>query len=297
VTDRLKKSLKNPEDNAKDMQLLTFAGVVAIGYLYANAVFSGFPKYVVPIMPIIACVIAKFIWENTGKESGRKHLFFIALSLSAGIAYYIIFVKDWVYAIYMLRQAQSAGMAGSVIPEVVSQQTLYLLFPIAIFFISFFLFSIPFIKRLVLVLLVCLIAGNCALDIMQRNAAYAVNFGYGTEGAEELKSFLATKQPADVFSSIEGYVANIDGIKFHCINADVWDDPAIFLAFMQRYRPEYLIYGLGANTASQIRGTINAHAVKVYLKNGYDSRTMGSYNILLKRREHSYGEDNIKMLR
>ena len=281
-----KRLLKEPAAAIKDTQLLMFISVVVVGYLYANATFSGFPKYVAPVMPMLACVIAKFVREKIGKGFGGKELFLIMLFSLAGMVYYIIFVKDWVYAIYVLRHAQSIGPAGRVIPGVIYQQALYLLFPAAVFFISFLLISGPLIKRLSLVLLACLIASNAALDIMQKNAAYAVNFGYGTEGAEELKAFLKAKQPADVFSSIEGYVANVGDIRFHGIDADVWDDPGRFLAFMKRYRPECLIYGLGVNTASQIRGTMHSQDVRAYLEDGYDSRTIGSYNILFKCRDH-----------
>ena len=281
-----KRLSKEPTTAIKDTQLLTFISVVAVGYLYANATCIGFPKYVIPLMPMLACVIAKFVWEKIEKGFGRRELFLIALFSLAGIVYYIVFVKDWVYAIYVLRHAQSVGMAGRVIPGVIYQQAIYLLFPVAVFFISIFLISGDLMKRLSLVLSICLIASNVALDIMQRNAAYAVSFNYGTEGAEELKVFLKVKQPTDVFSSIEGFVANVGDIRFHGINADVWDDPEKFLAFMEKYKPECLIYGLGANTASQIRDTMGIQAVRAYLKNGYDSRTIGSYNILLKRRDH-----------
>jgi len=279
-----KRILKEPAAAIKDAQLLIFISVVAAGYLYANATFGGFPKYVAPVMPMLACLIAKFVWDKKGEAFGAKGLFFITLSFSAGAVYYMIFVKDWVYAVYVLRQAQSVGAAGSAIPGVIYQQALYLLFPVVVFFLSLFMIPGPLIRRLILVLLTCLIASNAALDIMQRNAAYAVNFGYGTKGAEELKVFLKAKQPPDVFSPIEGYVANVGDIRFHGINAGVWDDPEKFLAFMKRYRPECLIYGLGANTASQIRGTMGIQDVRAYLENGYDSKTMGSYNILLKRR-------------
>ncbi|MCX5667894.1 MAG: glycosyltransferase family 39 protein [Candidatus Omnitrophica bacterium] len=281
-----KRLLREPAAAIKDTQLLIFIGVVAAGYLYTNATFSGFPKYVAPVMPMLACVIAKFVWEKIGKGFGGKELFLIALSFSAGVAYYIMFVKDWVYVVYALRQAQSVGMAGSAIPGAIYQQALYLLFPAVVFFLSLLMIPGPLIKKLALVLFVCLVAGNVALDIMQRNAAYAVNFGYGTEGAEELRAFLKAKQPTDVFSSIEGYVANVGDVRFRGIDADVWNDPGKFLAFMKRYGPECLIYGLGVNTASQIRGTMDIQAVRAYLKNGYDSRAIGSYNILLKRGDH-----------
>ena len=281
-----KKLLKEREAAIKDTQLLMFIGVVTIGYLCANAAFNGFPKYVAPVMPMLACVIAKFVWEKIGKGPGGKELFLIALFSLAGIVYYIVFVKDWIYAVYVLRHAQSIGSVGRVIPGVIYQQALYLIFPAAALFLSLLMIPGPLIKRLSLVLLSCLIAGNVALDITQRNAAYAVNFGYGTEGAEELKAFLKAKQPTNVFSSIEGYVANVGDIRFHGINADVWDDPGKFLVFMKRYRPECLIYGLAANTASQIRGTMGIQAVRDYLENGYNSETIGSYNILLKRGNH-----------
>lgn len=282
--DVFKRPLKEPENYVKDMQLVTFIGVTAIGYLYANATFSGFPKYVAPVMPMLACVIAKFTWEKIGKGLGGKELSLIALSIPAGVAYYMIFVKDWVYAIYLLRHAQSMGLSGSVIPGIIYQQALYLLFPAAVFFISLFFIPGALIKKLSIVLLISLIAGNAALDIMQRNAAYTVNFGYGTSGSEELKAFLKAKQPAEVFSSVEGYVANAGDIGFHGIGADIWDDPEKFLAFMKKNRPGCLIYGLGANTASQISGTMSGREVRAYLDSDYDSETIGSYNILLKRR-------------
>lgn len=272
------------EAHVKEMQLAIFAGVVFAGYLYANATFSGFPKYIVPALPMVCCIAANFIWRTIQGISGRKAFFGGVILAGAASIYYIFIVKDWVYTTFLLRQAQVTGLVSNAFQGLAFQQTLYLICPIALFLLSYSLFTASFFRRAVIICFAALIASNVALDIIQRQAAYSVNFAYGTEGAERLRSFLMLTQPANALSSIEGYVANVGRVGFGGINADVWDDPRKLLKLLTGYKPECLIYGLAVNTATQLRNTMADPLVKAFLDNNYESHVMGSYTVLTVRK-------------
>jgi 4-amino-4-deoxy-L-arabinose transferase-like glycosyltransferase len=267
----------------KEAELAAFVAVVFAGYLYANATFSGFPKYVTPVLPILSLLAAHFIWRTAADAFNRKTFRAIAILACAAIGYYIFIVKDWIYAVYLLRQAQSVGLVASDFQRLAWQQALYLLCPVAMFILSFCLFAAPLFRRSAVILFASLLANNIALDMMQRQAPYSVNFAYGARGAEGLRDFLRSRQPADVFSSIEGYIANAGDVNFHGVNADVWDAPKKFLALMKEYKPGCLIYGLAANTASQLKGTLNDPAVRAHLDSSYDRFGIGSYDIAIRR--------------
>lgn len=284
ATGIFKRLLANrPDDRiVNQTQLLVFIAIVAGGYLYTNATFSGFPKYVAPIMPMLACLSAQPIWRAV-KEIRSKRLLIVAISMiGCGVVYHSVFVKDWIYAVFALRSAELNGTIRQVIGNTLFQQGCYVFFPFAMILLLVKVARTSLINRTVLALGIALIAGNISMSIIQRNAVYSVNFAYGTEGADRLRTFLRASAPKRVLTSIEGYVANVGSISFQCVDAGVWNSPGQFLKLIDSVRPECLIYGLAVNTVSQLKGTLTDPAVTAYLSENYKSLELGSYTVLFK---------------
>lgn len=268
----------------KEIQLVTFIAVVFLFYIYANAVFSGFPKYIIPVLPMLCCITAKFTCKRINNLLSKRNAFILLLFLCFSIGYCFIFVGDWVYQIYLLRQAQAQGALASVFLGLICQQALYYCLPILIFLISVYFIPASLSERLIFVLLVCLIASNISLSIIQRRAKYCVNYAYGTEGAEELRGFLRQSPALKAATSVEGYMANVNRVEFVHIATDAWNSPKNFLALIRENPPECLIYGLALNTAAQLKQTLADPEVVSSLRRYYHGVKIGSYNVLLKRK-------------
>lgn len=268
----------------KDMHLIVFSGIVFFVYLYANATFSSFPKYIVPVLPLLCCVIAKSAVSHLKEVLQNRRIWLILVLLfGAGVVYYRVVVGDQVRNIYLLRQAQLLGSVKSYFSSFFYHQLLYAFFPALIFFLSFYFISTSMSRRLILAMLICLAAGNSALGLIQRSAGYAVNFAYGAEGTEELRSFLREHPFLEVTTSDEGFMAGVGEVKFQRMSGGKWDNPKEFLSLIKESPPECLIYGLACNGVLQLRETMENPDVKSYLDNDYRGIRIGSYHVLLRK--------------
>ena len=280
--DIFKKSPKNAT-RTKELQLGVFCGIVFLVYAYAKATFSSFPKYVIPILPILFCLVAKSIHQRIGDLFTKRNLFILLYLLLGGMIYYSIFVGDWIYSIFLLREAKLNGLLNQVFIAVINKYMIYLLFPILIFFVSLRTISTSLVKRLVYVLFISLIASNFTLNFIQRKSGYSLNYAYGAEGIDDLKRFLEERGPLEVFSPREGFIANVRGVKFRSIASSKYDIPRVFLDFIEENEPECLIYGLATNNVKQLKTVFGNHMIRQYLDKHYEISKIGSYNVLLKR--------------
>ena len=274
----------------KDMQLIIFSGVVFFVYLYANATFSSFPKYIVPILPLLCCIIAKFAVSHLKEVLQNRRIWLIlGLLFGAGVVYCRVLVGDQIRNIYLLRQAQLLGSVKNYFSVFFYHQMLYVFFPALIFLVSLCFISTSIARRLILAMLICLLAGNSALGLIQARAGYAVNFAYGAEGTEELRLFLRERPHLKVTTSDEGFMAGVGEVKFQRISGEKWDNPEEFLSLIQESPPECLIFGLACNGVLQLRETMENPDVKSYLDNHYQGISIGSYHVLLRK-----GREDIK---
>lgn len=282
VIPRVWKKDDHGESPRKALFLAIFAAVVFITYGYANTTCSGFPKYLLPALPMVCCLMALGLGKSL-KSYGNGKIYILGLvSICIGVVYYYLCVGDGVYTIYLFRQAQLIGGIKEVFFHLLRQQALSFLFPAALFIVSMYLLKIKLFDRVILVLFIALIANNIALGLIQRQAGYALNYAYGTEGSEELRHFLKTGGIRDVYTSIDGYMANVDSITFHNPGNGTWRTPADFLAFLEQEKPSCVIYGLAVNSAVDLARVMRDKNVILRLHADYREIIFGSYHVLLK---------------
>ncbi len=276
--------LKNAgrEENKRIVHLAVFILVVITGYLAANATFSSFPKYVAPVVPMLSCVIACCSERLFRGVINQRALFVLILSLAGGVIYYFFLCGDLVYEIFLIRQARLLGTVEAYLYGIPAKLVLYFGFPLALVFISKKFLSVSLNKRVILGIFTALIASNIAVSLAQRKAAYSLNYAYGAQGLEQLNKFLKEKAPLEVFTTTEGVIANIEGVRFSGAAADSWDSPEAFLDFMDKRRPGAFLYGLPTNNIDQLKRILYSPEVKDYFKKYYREYVFGSYSMLIR---------------
>lgn len=276
--------LKNArrEENKKIIHPAVFISIVIIGYLSANATFSSFPKYVVPALPMLACVIACYSERLFRGAVNQKEFFVLILFLIGGMLYYFFFTGDLIYEIFLIRQARLLGAVEAYLYGIPAKSVLYFGFPLALVFVSKKFLSVSLNKRIILGIFTALIAGNIAVSLAQRKADYSLNYAYGAQGLEQLNKFLKRKAPLEVFTTTEGVIANIEGVSFSGASVGAWDSPRTFLDFMDKRRPRAFLYGLSTNNIGQFKRILYSHEVKDYFKKYYREYAFGSYSMLIR---------------
>lgn len=282
--------LKNArrEENKKIIHLAVFISIVIIGYLSANATFSSFPKYVVPVLPMLACVIACYSERLFRGAVNQKAFFVLILFLIGGMLYYFFFTGDLIYEIFLIRQARLFGAVEAYLYRLLTKGFFYVGFPLALVFLSKKFLPVPVKKRIILGALVTLIAGNIAINLTQRKADYSLNYGYGSAGIEELKEFLEEKAPLEVFTTTEGVIVNMPGVKFSGPTVGAWETPAAFLEFMVKIKPRAFLYGLPVNNIKQLKTVLLSPEVKGFMNSNYDKYEFGDYELLIRREALRY---------
>jgi len=273
-----------PSKNA--LFLALFAGVVFLTYGYACATFSSFPKYFLPALPMVCCLIAAGTSKRLNRYNDKNIYILGIISICCGVVYYYFYVGDVIYTIHLFRQAQLIGGTKEVFSHLLRQQTLSFLFPAVLFIVSMRIVKIKLFDRIILVLLIALISNNLSLSLTQRQASYTTNYAYGTEGAEQLREFLRTGKVHDVYTSIEGYMANINSVTFHNPANKIWATPDNFLAFLKQDKPSCFIYGLASNSADELARVMQNTNVILRLRADYQEVVFGSYHVLLRNKDY-----------
>lgn len=282
--------LKNArrEENKKIVHLAVFISIVIIGYLAANATFSSFPKYVVPALPMLSCVIACYGGRLFGGLVNQRAFLTLILFLAAGMFYYFFLTGDIVYEIFLIRQARLFGTVEPYLYRLLAKVVFYFGFPVALVFVSKKFLSVPLNKRIILGIFTALIAGNIAVSLAQRKAGYSLNYAYGARGIEELKQFLKEKAPLEVFTTTEGVIVNMPGVKFSGPTVGAWETPAAFLEFMVKIKPRAFLYGLPVNNIKQLKTVLLSPEVKGFMNSNYDKYEFGDYELLIRREALGY---------
>lgn len=273
-----------------------YCAVLLIGYLYSNATFAGFPKYCVPALPFLCCLTGIYIgkiWERVMPRG--KTLVVSLVLLLGGIVYYYSAVGDWLYPLYELRLAQAAGCMHDAWWGFIRQAALYCLYPACACLAVYGFLRHTRITSVVMSFFIAYVAANISLSFIQRNADYSVNYAYGVRGAQSILSFVrsnrgmdprgqgrGTSRRMEVWSSIEGFVANAGPGIFRAIPLNAWRDERAFTDFLALKKPPILLVGLGANTAGQMR-MLNEAAVRRVLEDYYSPLDFGSYRMWVRQ--------------
>lgn len=260
--------------------LAAFVIVLAAGYGYANATFSGFPKYILPAAGILACLCSCVI---AGQLAGMKIR--IASMLTAGcvvltLLFLHLFVGDAVYAQYLIRAAQFSGRGplAPVFTAAAQQAGVFVLSGINCALLKRGFGDTIYRSALVSLLLV-LFSSNIYTACLQRDAGYSVNYAYGTRGAGDLRDYLNGREEQELWSSIEGFLVLTNGSRFHGIPAEMFNDAQAFEVFVRTYAPAHIVLGLAANTAFQLRMLGAREEFQQYLSRHYRLQRFGDYHL------------------
>lgn len=277
------------EDSRQDKILFmaVLAGIVCVTYAYANATFSGFPKYVLSVFPLLCCLLAVGISKSIVLRYQRRVYSMGIVAACVGVAYYYFFVGDTIYVIYLLRQAQLTQGVTHVLFYFFRQQALLFLFPAVLFTFSLRVPQVKLLDRAVAAIFIALISSNIALSLVQRRANYCLTYAYGTEGAQELRAFLNAENIRDVYTSLEGFITNVDGVTFHGTYLPVQKNAATFLAFFKSAQLPCYICGLASNPVSQLKTVLGNKDVLLYLRSNYHEHIFGSYHVFLRKQTGS----------
>ncbi len=265
--------------------LLLVCALLILGvYAYANAAFSGFPKYILPAMALMIPLVSVVLCEQSSEMTRRRQVALAALGIAAAAMYSRFFIGDVLCSVFNLRLAQLSNNRVSAYQNIIYQFLLYALLAGLVWLVTALFSKRPAMRRLLIVCVICLVAHNLSLAVIQRQAAYSTRYAYGTYGAGQLKAFFATRPPGTVLTSIEGYVAGVDHLRFGSLRVFEWNDPQFVCRTLAAMRPDYFVYGLGTHMVSQLAKTFRDSSLRAYLKRNYTHRRIGSYEVFEKRR-------------
>lgn len=276
------RNCKVSDSARRECHLIAFVIVLFAGYGLTNMTFASFPKYVIPGIPLLAVIVARHI-SSLLADIDRRKILYIAALLVSGIWYYYLVVGDSVYAIHILRQAELNDTLYSGIGTILRQQALYFLFPLALIVLLRAKRNAAWQKSVIISLAVGFISSGAALALIQRDASYATQYGYGCVGDKMVYAYLHKLRPQTCLASNEGLVFSVPGTVFGVILEDEWNSPDKFLARIKQQQPQCIIYGLEFNSIRQLKTTMQDGRVQAYLKEFYRDIVCGDSHLLLKR--------------
>ncbi len=262
--------------------------VFLIGTLWLGGTPFGFPKYQMPVMPLLALLVAYGIAANLPVERLKASLTKVGwLPLcgagALGLLYFYLLAADPLLTLnYELREALATR------PEQLTPVAVRLVL-VALVYLAFLPAAAALIRRVTqwplrqavaAALLIGMVTANLALDVRQAKADYLTRYGYGATGTEELIGYLrANVGPGDqllatrelLFYYLPGDFADVPG--------SVWSDPETFHARLQDPQLRWVVYSIGQHEIGHFRKVFHAPSVRALLEGAFTPTQIGSYTV------------------
>ncbi|MBD3426411.1 MAG: hypothetical protein GF409_04175 [Candidatus Omnitrophica bacterium] len=255
---------------------LLLVGITACSillYLAVSPINHGFPKYILPGIPLIGL----FLSGNYLRGIGRERSKYLALLLGCA-AYLIMMQYDPVYLIrFKLRDILAYGGGTGILYGQLFWQSLVYLLPLLLFFFLRRRIRVPLGAALVILI----ISFNVSLASKQALARYQTNYSYGQEGAEELEAFLDknVRERDKIIATKE--VLYLLGRTDSFYSVSFWRNPEDFLDALKRSR--FLVVSTPSHSMYFFRNVLNAPEVRDYLDKNYRVKRMGTFIIYQRR--------------
>lgn len=284
------KTLMNSSQRAGRDSLLflgpfAFYGVmVFVTYFFIGGLTHSFPKYHFAILPVFAIMVSGFVIRRVDFD---HRLIWEAFLLISGLVLLMMVlpVGDPLYTINYALKEDMALRGGSGARSILTRE----LFQMGVIFattgIAFVFFkALKRPKAWVLSLVASVIACNLALDIVQMRAPYNTVYCYGADKVVLAAGFVRSHtHPSDKICVPREilWLANKNLSSYatlsHLRKADD------FLAMLKKGDVSCVVYGISGNTVQQYREIFNRDEIRSFLNDAYQSFTIGSYQIWLRK--------------
>lgn len=282
---RIKNFLARKEVTFLDFSLI-YVTVMLGGHFFLLAQAHGFPKYLYPVVPMLAVLISLFLKEQ--KIALRLKSLVVFSGLILLIAAYNAFVAgDMLYAYFhKLRYV-------FVFNPVQLKSTLFIFFcSVASYFLFIFLTFLimhkkgQFIKSLFFAIIIVSISFNLSLDILQASAPYITNYYYGRsiQDMALLHNLLKAVRKAYPQGIIIGPEEASPQFLKHPWDGEIGHDPGALLKVLSDRSVVCIAYSLSWNSVATYQKVIFKPEVQDALLNNFQYCPIGEYSVWLRKR-------------
>jgi hypothetical protein len=253
--------------------------IVFLAYLIVGGVTHGFPKYHIPLLPLIFLLVGLHLLASKDLPSLKLHFWF-ALILLCSLIFGFVMPDPLLLVNYQLREYLAAGEplrdfyygAGTI-------AGLLFLTP---FIIALFL-RLLFPKTsasgvLAATLLVCTISYDLGMDIRQVGAAYSTRYCYGESGTVQLAT-LVKGLPEDQSAVVPEHVQILAGFELDkLISPRFWSHTQTVVESLENPGTKFFAYSVTYNTIDQVRNFRRNEKINQTLISGFNYKRIGTFD-------------------
>ena len=266
--------------------------VIFLGHNFLEMTAHGFPKYLYPILPAFAVLVALFLRE-LGIKLNLRDLVASSMLIPVTVIYNLFIPGDIIYTFHInLRQNIIFNFVNIKVffADIFLPILSYPLFILLIFFILKLLNRHwRGLSSLSMAVFIVAISSNISLDILQAKAEYATNCYYGRSIQDMHKLgefFKAVKQkypqsliigPEDVYN--EPHMPCLE----YPWNGDIGRSPQAFLQAILDKKVVCIAYSLSWNSIYTYKNVILKPEIQKALKDNFKYCPIGEYSVWLRK--------------
>ncbi len=253
--------------------------IVFLAYLIVGGVTHGYPKYHIPLLPLLFFLVGLHFLSSKDLPS-LKLPFWFALILVCSYIFGFIMPDPLLLVNYHFREYLVAGERMKDLYYGASTIGGLLFFtPVIIGLLLRLLFpKNPLSGILAAALLVCTIGYSLGMDISQVRAAYVTRYCYGERGTVELASLvrqLSLNQSAIVPEHIQ-ILAGVETDRL--IPPGFWNNVTGVVHDLENPDVKLFAYSVSYNTVGQVRNFRRNEKLKKTLTTGFNYKKIGTFD-------------------
>ncbi len=271
-------------DRIRFLKVLVWVGIPF--YYFITKLSWGYPKYLLPFIPIATFLFVMLFSEEWPLLKGKEASFFLILT-GALVVLSFFLLGDPLYQLsYELKKKLLSGAHFSQLLPM-----FFRMFGLP----SLFLFSALFVTRFLsrkkkerypwaLGGFIALFAGQLPFVLTQSYASYPTTAFYGDTRRGEVVAILKHEvRPTESIFSPELIIPYEAGNQAAPYWASYWNDPKTFLEQLKEQSPKAVVYSISMLNLAAYRTVIQNREVQKQLRQKYVPRSIGDYTLWLKK--------------
>jgi hypothetical protein len=283
-------AIRRPMKDHSSLGLLAVAALSVFAYFFVSTINHGFPKYFMPMLPLLFCVVALHLFDGNEPALSARVQWGLGMLVIVLTLLFTVFAADPVYLVrFSLREMRVLGVPlWNLVPTAIANMGLLVL-PL----LAYALYRISTMRRrtstgvLTAARFLALLAFSYgfALSIKQAAASYQTNYSYGERGSEAVCSYLAQRLvPTDRIIATKDILYRINR-RNEYIGPDVWCDPAKLSNLLRQRDTRCLVVSIPSVSVDTLKMLSENPQICANLSAHYAVTCIGTYTIY-SRNDH-----------
>ena len=258
--------------------ILSLASAGVLVYLIISTINHGFPKYLMPGLPLLVISTIYFFREDTkNMVSAPVSVLIPVIAISA---WFLLVRYDTIYALrFSLRQVFIECPDMWTIAKIPLTQAVVWFLPLLVYIIYRLVLRGRIHFTLPEFLLILLFSHGLILGVIQDMSTYQTNYSYGEIGTMDLHKFLTENAGSDdrIFATKD--ILHRLGRDNQYISRDRWSDRKRFLHILEDPSTRFLVTSIPSHSLTLYKSILRDKAVQSCLQADYRSRQIGTFTI------------------